>query len=79
MRKKRFLDSHKRQIMNKNDERKNDKRTECTNLEKTHVHQVYDKFGSVFADYRSQPWPGVVQFLNSLEVGSVVADVGESI
>lgn len=50
--------------------------TKATDMEKQHVYEVYDKIASHFSNTRYKPWPMIVEFLNSLPDGSVVADVG---
>ncbi|CAK4079792.1 unnamed protein product [Aphanomyces euteiches] len=47
-----------------------------TNVELEHVHGVYDSIASHFSHTRHHPWPLVADFLNSLEPGSLVADIG---
>lgn len=45
-------------------------------LERDHVHSVYDKIAPYFNDSRYKAWPKVRQFLLDLEPGSIVADIG---
>ena len=45
-------------------------------MEKQHVYEVYEKIAPHFSNTRYKPWPKIAEFLNSLEPGSVVADVG---
>lgn len=45
-------------------------------LEDTHVHDVYENVALHFSETRSKPWPNVLKFVNSLEAGSVLVDVG---
>ncbi|XP_071781489.1 putative tRNA methyltransferase 9B [Centroberyx gerrardi] len=45
-------------------------------LERDHVHSVYDKIAPYFNDSRYKAWPKVRQFLVDLQPGSIVADVG---
>ena len=40
------------------------------------MHGVYNTISSHFSHTRYKPWPKVVEFLESLEDGSWVADVG---
>ena len=47
-----------------------------TEIEKTHVYEVYDKISAHFSETRYKPWPQVSEFLNSLEKDSYVLDVG---
>ncbi|XP_024082395.1 uncharacterized protein LOC106667224 isoform X2 [Cimex lectularius] len=47
----------------------------CLALEQAYVHEVYHQMGG--GDQRQHPpWPRVTQFLNKLEPGSLVCDVG---
>jgi tRNA (uracil-5-)-methyltransferase TRM9 len=48
----------------------------ATMIEQLHVHNVYDKIAKHFDQTRYKPWPGVEQFLLSIEPGSFVLDVG---
>lgn len=48
-------------------------------LERDHVHSVYDKIAPYFNDSRYKAWPKVQQFLLSLEPGSILADIGGSL
>jgi tRNA (uracil-5-)-methyltransferase TRM9 len=45
-------------------------------FEEEHVHGVYNVISSHFSHTRYKPWPQVVAFLESLDDGSWVADVG---
>ena len=45
-------------------------------MEKQHVYEVYEKIAPHFSNTRYKPWPKIAEFLNNLEPGSVVADVG---
>lgn len=47
-----------------------------SNWEKKYVYQTYDKIAAHFSKTRYKPWPKVESFLNSLEDGSIVIDVG---
>ena len=46
-------------------------------IEKAYVHDVYEQISSHIADNKYRPWPRVKQFLQDLEPGSIVCDVGE--
>lgn len=48
-----------------------------SDVEKTFVYDVYDKIASHFSNTRYKPWPKVTEFLNSIEEGSLVADIGK--
>ncbi|XP_063060578.1 probable tRNA methyltransferase 9B [Engraulis encrasicolus] len=45
-------------------------------LERDHVHRVYEEIAPFFSDSRYKAWPKVRQFLLDQEPGSIVADVG---
>jgi ubiquinone/menaquinone biosynthesis C-methylase UbiE len=45
-------------------------------LEKKYVYEVYDKIADHFSNTRYKPWPRVVEFLDSLPLGSLVGDIG---
>jgi alkylated DNA repair protein alkB family protein 8 len=45
-------------------------------MEKKHVYEVYEKIAEHFSHTRYKGWPKIVDFLNALPDGSVVADVG---
>ncbi|KAI9309140.1 S-adenosyl-L-methionine-dependent methyltransferase [Cunninghamella echinulata] len=44
--------------------------------EKKNVHEVYEVIANHFSDTRYKPWPVVENFLFSLSIGSIGADVG---
>lgn len=48
----------------------------ASQLERDHVHNVYDKIAPYFNDSRYKAWPKVRQFLLDLPPGSIVADIG---
>lgn len=48
----------------------------ASQLERDHVHSVYDKIAPYFNDSRYKAWPKVQEFLLDLEPGSIVADIG---
>ncbi|KAJ4935703.1 hypothetical protein JOQ06_017232 [Pogonophryne albipinna] len=48
----------------------------ASQLERDHVHSVYDKIAPYFNDSRYKAWPKVQQFLLDLQPGSIVADIG---
>jgi tRNA (uracil-5-)-methyltransferase TRM9 len=45
-------------------------------IERDHVHAVYDTIADHWDGTRYAPWPRVVEFIQSLEFGSLIADVG---
>ena len=47
-------------------------------IEKAYVHDVYEQISHHVSDSRYRAWPRVKQFLQELEPGSLVCDVGES-
>lgn len=49
---------------------------EATQLEKQHVHAVYESTAPYFSDLQSKAWPRVRQFLQEQKPGSLVADIG---
>lgn len=49
----------------------------ASQLERDHVHSVYEKIAPYFNDSRYRAWPKVRQFLVDLEPGSIVADIGK--
>ena len=53
-----------------------EKPVNATNMEKEHVYDVYEKIAPHFSETRYKPWPKVEEFMNSIPLGSFVADVG---
>ncbi|XP_067419083.1 probable tRNA methyltransferase 9B isoform X2 [Emydura macquarii macquarii] len=49
---------------------------EASQLEREHVHNVYEKIAPHFHDARYKAWPKVQQFLSDQEPGSLIADIG---
>ncbi|OBS70386.1 hypothetical protein A6R68_01073 [Neotoma lepida] len=49
---------------------------EAAQLEKQHVHDVYESTAPYFSDLQSKAWPRVRQFLQDQKPGSLVADIG---
>jgi alkylated DNA repair protein alkB family protein 8 len=45
-------------------------------LEIENVHNVYNEIGNHFSETRHSPWPSVEKFINSLQAGSLMLDVG---
>lgn len=45
-------------------------------IEEEYVHKVYDIISDHFSLTRHSPWPRVLDFLNSLQLGSVLVDIG---
>ena len=46
-------------------------------LEKNHVHSVYEEIADHFSDTRHKPWPQVREFIDTFrETGTVLVDVG---
>jgi len=45
-------------------------------FESNHVHKVYDVIASHFSSTRYKPWPRVREFVESLPLGSFMADIG---
>lgn len=50
----------------------------ASQLERDHVHSVYERIAPYFNDSRYKAWPKVKQFLLQQEPGSIVADVGKA-
>ncbi|NWX99479.1 TRM9B methyltransferase, partial [Nothoprocta ornata] len=50
---------------------------EATQLEKQHVHSVYENTAAYFSELQSKAWPRVRQFLLEQQPGSLVADIGK--
>lgn len=50
---------------------------EASQLERDHVHSVYEKIAPYFNDARYKAWPKVQQFISEQEPGSLIADIGE--
>ncbi|XP_075598130.1 putative tRNA methyltransferase 9B isoform X2 [Balearica regulorum gibbericeps] len=48
---------------------------EASQLERDHVHSVYEKIAPYFNDARYKAWPKVQQFISELEPGSLIADI----
>ncbi|XP_068069571.1 probable tRNA methyltransferase 9B isoform X2 [Danio rerio] len=48
----------------------------ASQLEREHVHSVYERIAPYFNDSRYKAWPKVKQFLLEQEPGSIVADIG---
>nr|XP_020645312.1 probable tRNA methyltransferase 9-like protein isoform X1 [Pogona vitticeps] len=49
---------------------------EASQLEKQHVHNVYESTAIYFNDLQGKAWPRVRQFLLEQEPGSLIADIG---
>ena len=49
---------------------------DALNLEKEHVHNVYESIAEHFSGTRHSPWPKIAEFLKEQPPGSIVADVG---
>ena len=49
---------------------------EAEELEKRHVHEVYENIAEHFSGTRHSPWPKIAEFLKNQPNGSLVADVG---
>lgn len=47
-----------------------------SNIEKTHVQDVYNKIASDFDRTRYYQWKGIKDFINSLQNNSLIADIG---
>ncbi|XP_053111951.1 probable tRNA methyltransferase 9B isoform X3 [Hemicordylus capensis] len=49
---------------------------EASQLEKQHVHSVYESTATYLSDLQSKAWPRVRQFLLEQKPGSLIADIG---
>ncbi|XP_030094873.2 probable tRNA methyltransferase 9B isoform X1 [Serinus canaria] len=49
---------------------------EATQLEKQHVHSVYENTAAYFSDLQTKAWPRVRNFLLEQKPGSLVVDIG---
>lgn len=49
---------------------------EAAQLEKQHVHHVYESTARYLSDLQGKAWPRVRQFLQDQEPGSLIADIG---
>uniref|UniRef100_A0A8D0HFE2 tRNA (carboxymethyluridine(34)-5-O)-methyltransferase ALKBH8 n=1 Tax=Sphenodon punctatus TaxID=8508 RepID=A0A8D0HFE2_SPHPU len=49
---------------------------EASKLEEEYVHKVYEEIAAHFSSTRHSPWPRIVEFLQTLPKGAVVADIG---
>ncbi|XP_061439954.1 probable tRNA methyltransferase 9B isoform X2 [Rhineura floridana] len=49
---------------------------EASQLEKQHVHNVYESTATYFNDLQGKAWPHVRQFLLDQKPGSLIADIG---
>lgn len=47
-------------------------------IERAYVHDVYEQISQHISDSRYRAWPRVKQFLQELEPGSLVCDVGKN-
>ncbi|XP_012216254.1 alkylated DNA repair protein alkB homolog 8 isoform X2 [Linepithema humile] len=48
----------------------------ASGLENSYVHEVYDEISSHFNETRQKQWPNVTKFLENLDVGALLLDVG---
>lgn len=49
---------------------------EAWQLEREHVHRVYDLIARHLSSTRHSPWPRIMGFLKALPSGSIMADIG---
>lgn len=56
-----------------------DRKARSVAIEQTYVHDVYDQMSALqYSEHRNTAlWPAVRKFLNDLEPGSIVCDVGK--
>jgi len=50
--------------------------SEAQNFEKNYVHSIYNQIADHFSHTRHSAWPGVAKFIESMEIGSTMCDVG---
>lgn len=50
----------------------------ATSFETKYVYEVYERIAPHFSQTRYAPWPRIEEFMKSLTVGSLVADIGRS-
>ncbi|KAG5882107.1 hypothetical protein JTB14_016870 [Gonioctena quinquepunctata] len=48
----------------------------AADLEKEHVHKVYENIAPHFSDTRHKPWPNVLEFVKSFGPGDILVDIG---
>lgn len=46
-------------------------------VEKKYVYEIYDKIAPHFSSTRYKPWPQIKIFLEKIQEGSLVADIGK--
>ena len=49
---------------------------DASKFESSYVHQVYNQIADHFSNTRHSAWPGVVEFIQSLNKDSLMLDVG---
>lgn len=50
--------------------------TTANEVEKLHVHEVYENIANHFSDTRHTPWPNVLEFVQSFHKGAILIDIG---
>lgn len=50
---------------------------EASQLERDHIHNVYEKIAPYFNDLLYKAWPKVQQFISEQEPGRLIADICE--
>ncbi|XP_046486288.1 alkylated DNA repair protein alkB homolog 8 [Neodiprion pinetum] len=48
----------------------------ASDIENTYVHKVYEQISDHFSETRHKPWPNVTKFIESLDKGGLLLDVG---
>lgn len=48
----------------------------ASDIENLYVHKVYEEISDHFSETRHKPWPNVTKFIESLENGALLLDVG---
>ena len=68
-----------RQRTASDDAKKKEREARSIAIEKAYVHDVYEQISQHISDNRYRAWPRVKQFLQDLEPGSILCDVGKKI
>ena len=66
-----------RQRTASDDAKKKEREARSIAIEKAYVHDVYEQISQHISDNRYRAWPRVKQFLQDLEPGSILCDVGK--
>lgn len=72
-----FIENNRERVMSAADISRKEKYSRCVALEEDYVHQVYESIGKELAQAKDPMQDTVRQFLDELEPGSLVADIGK--